>query len=178
MGQLVSFNSELFRRILDSSGSLEATEILAERYRLRLDEHRVDLQGSLKGLREGIDAELKQHLPGNPSLELRLTGTDSNRCCMRWFLTIASGVRFHYRQDDTDPVYSHYKRHFWYCRSQNGGARQTRMLSSPSKNPSCTCRPEYTRKSSTASETHRTSWFAPRTRLAWRRCARRSISAS
>ena len=37
----------------------------------------MDLQGSLKGLREGIDAELKQHLPGNPSLELRLTGTDS-----------------------------------------------------------------------------------------------------
>jgi hypothetical protein len=75
--KLVSFNSELFRRILDSSGSLEATEILAERDRLRLDEHRVDLQGSLKGLREGIDAELKQLLSGNPSLELRLTGTDS-----------------------------------------------------------------------------------------------------
>jgi putative ATP-dependent endonuclease of the OLD family len=40
--KLVSFNSELFRRILDSSGPLKATEILAERDRLRLDEHRVD----------------------------------------------------------------------------------------------------------------------------------------
>ena len=94
---------------------------------------------------------------------------------MRWFLTIASVVRFHCRLDGTDPVYSHYKRHFWYCRSQNVDARQTRMSSSPSKNPSCTCRPEYTRKSYTASETHRTSWFALRTRLAWRQCARRSI---
>lgn len=75
--KLVSFNSELFRRILDSSGSLEATEILAERDRLRLDEHRVDLQGSLKGLREGINTELKHLLSGDPSLELRLTGTDS-----------------------------------------------------------------------------------------------------
>jgi putative ATP-dependent endonuclease of the OLD family len=75
--KLVSFNSEFFRRILDSSGSLEATEILAERDRLRRDEHRVDLQGSLKGLREGINTELKQLLPGDPSLELRLTGTDS-----------------------------------------------------------------------------------------------------
>jgi energy-coupling factor transporter ATP-binding protein EcfA2 len=75
--KLVSFNSELFRRILDSSGSLEATEILAERDRLRLDEHRVDLQGSLKGLREGINNELKHLLSGDPSLELRLTGTDS-----------------------------------------------------------------------------------------------------
>jgi len=74
--KLVSFNSELFRRILESSGSLEAAEILAERDRLRRDEHRVDLQGSLKGLREGINAELKQLLSGDPSLELRLTGTD------------------------------------------------------------------------------------------------------
>ena len=75
--KLVSFNSELFRRILDSSGSLEATEILAERDRLRLDEHRVDLQGSLKGLRDGINTELKHLLSRDPSVELRLTGTDS-----------------------------------------------------------------------------------------------------
>src|SRR5712692_744122 len=45
--QLVSFNSEFFRRILDSTGSLEATEVLAERDRLRGDDHRVDLQGAL-----------------------------------------------------------------------------------------------------------------------------------
>jgi putative ATP-dependent endonuclease of the OLD family len=75
--KLVSFNSELFRRILDSSGSLEATEILAERDRLRLDDHRADMQGSLKGLREGINAQLKRLLSGDPSLELRLTRTDS-----------------------------------------------------------------------------------------------------
>jgi putative ATP-dependent endonuclease of the OLD family len=75
--KLVSFNSELFRRILDSSGSLEATEILAERDRLRLDEYRVDLQGSLKALCEGINSELKHLLSGDPTLELRLTGTDS-----------------------------------------------------------------------------------------------------
>src|SRR5208337_2765179 len=50
--RLVSFNSELFRRILESSGSLEAAEVLAERDRLRSNEHRVDLQGVLKELRE------------------------------------------------------------------------------------------------------------------------------
>jgi putative ATP-dependent endonuclease of OLD family len=75
--RLVSFNSELFRRILESSGSLEAAEVLAERDRLRQDEHRVDLQGVLKELREGIDAQLKQLIPGSPGLELRLTATDT-----------------------------------------------------------------------------------------------------
>jgi predicted ATPase len=75
--RLVSFNSELFRRILESSGSLEAAEVLAERDRLRRDEHRVDLQGVLKELREGIDAQLKQLVPGSPGLELRLTATDT-----------------------------------------------------------------------------------------------------
>jgi predicted ATPase len=76
--RLVSFNSELFRRILESSGSLESAEVLAERDRLRSDEHRVDLQGVLKELREGIDAQLKQLVPGSPGLELRLTATDTD----------------------------------------------------------------------------------------------------
>lgn len=75
--RLISFNSELFRRILESSGSLEAAEVLAERDRLRSNEHRVDLQGVLKELREGIDAQLKQLVPGSPGLELRLTATDT-----------------------------------------------------------------------------------------------------
>ena len=75
--KLVSFNSELFRRILDSTGTLVAVEVLAERDRLRQDEHRVDLQGALKAVREGIDQQLKQLLPGDPGLELRLTGTDT-----------------------------------------------------------------------------------------------------
>jgi putative ATP-dependent endonuclease of OLD family len=76
--RLVSFNSELFRRILESTGSLEAAEVLAERDRLRGDDHRVDLQGALSELREGINAQLKQLLPGDPGLELRLTGTDAD----------------------------------------------------------------------------------------------------
>jgi putative ATP-dependent endonuclease of OLD family len=75
--RLVSFNSELFRRILDSTGTLEAVEVLAERDRLREDTHRIDLQGALKEIREGIDVQLKQLLPGDPGLELRLTGTDT-----------------------------------------------------------------------------------------------------
>ena len=75
--KLVSFNSELFRRILESTGTLEAMEVLAERDRLRQDQHRVDLGGALKEIREGINAELKQLLPGDPGLELRLTGTDT-----------------------------------------------------------------------------------------------------
>ena len=75
--RLVSFNSEFFKRILESSGALEAAEVINERDRLRRDEHRVDLQGVLKDLRDGINAQLKQLVPGSPELELRLTGTDA-----------------------------------------------------------------------------------------------------
>lgn len=75
--RLVSFNSELFRRILQSTGALEAVEILDERDRLRGDDHRIDLNGALKAMREGINSQLKQLLPGDPALELRLTGTDT-----------------------------------------------------------------------------------------------------
>jgi putative ATP-dependent endonuclease of the OLD family len=46
--RLVSFNSEFFKRILESSGALEAAEVINERDRLRRDDHRVDLQGVLK----------------------------------------------------------------------------------------------------------------------------------
>jgi energy-coupling factor transporter ATP-binding protein EcfA2 len=75
--RLVSFNSDFFKKILESSGALESAEVINERDRLRRDEHRVDLQGVLKELREGIDAHLKQLVPGCPGLELRLTGTDA-----------------------------------------------------------------------------------------------------
>ncbi len=37
----------------------------------------MDLRGVLKELREGIDAQLKQLVPGSPGLELRLTATDT-----------------------------------------------------------------------------------------------------
>jgi energy-coupling factor transporter ATP-binding protein EcfA2 len=76
--RLVSFNSELFRRILESTGALEATEVLTERDRLRGDGYRVDQSGALKELREGVDLQLRKLIPGDPSLELRLTGTDAD----------------------------------------------------------------------------------------------------
>ena len=76
--RLVSFNSELFRRILESTGSLEAKEVLTERDRLRSDEHRVDLEGALKELREGVNLQLRKLIPGDASLELRLTSTDAD----------------------------------------------------------------------------------------------------
>jgi putative ATP-dependent endonuclease of OLD family len=67
--RLVSFNSELFRRILESTGALEAVEVLAERDRLRGDDHRIDLDGALKGMREGIDAQLKRTRPANTMVD-------------------------------------------------------------------------------------------------------------
>jgi putative ATP-dependent endonuclease of OLD family len=76
--RLVSFSSELFRRILESTGTLEASEVLAERDRLRGDNHRVDLEGALKELRDGVNLQLRKLVPGGAKLELRLTGTDTD----------------------------------------------------------------------------------------------------
>jgi hypothetical protein len=89
--RLVSFNSELFRRILESTGTLEAKEVLSERDRLRSDEHRVDLEGALKELRDGVNRQLRKLIPGDASLELRLTGTDAD--------SLLQALVPHYRYD-------------------------------------------------------------------------------
>lgn len=89
--RLVSFNSELFRRILESTGALEATEVLSERDRLRGDDHRVDLEGALKELRDGVNLQLQKLIPGDASLELRLTGTDAD--------SLLQALVPHYRYD-------------------------------------------------------------------------------
>ena len=89
----MSFNSELFRRILESTGPVEAKEILCERDRLRNDDHRVDLEGSLKELREGINLHLSKLIPGGAGLELRLTGTDTD--------SLLKALVPHYRYSDS-----------------------------------------------------------------------------
>jgi putative ATP-dependent endonuclease of the OLD family len=94
--RLVSFNSELFRRILESTGALEATEVLDERDRLRSDDHRVDLSGALKDLREGVNQQLRNFMPGTPSLELRLTGTDAD--------SLLQALVPHYRYEGSIPL--------------------------------------------------------------------------
>jgi putative ATP-dependent endonuclease of the OLD family len=91
--QLVSFNSELFRRILESTGPIEAKEILSERDRLRKDDHRVDLAGALNELREGMNLQLSRLIPGGAALELRLTGTDTD--------SLLKALVPHYRYSDS-----------------------------------------------------------------------------
>ncbi len=94
--RLISFNSDLFRKILESSGTLEAVEVIAERDRLREEKHRVDSGGVLKDLRDGIDAEMKRLMPGGPGLELRLTSTDTE--------SLLQALVPHYRYTDSVPL--------------------------------------------------------------------------
>ena len=125
--RLMSFNSELFRRILESSGSLEAAEVLAERDRLRRDEHRVDLQGVLKELREGIDAQLKQLVPGSPGLELRLTATDTESLLRCWFLITVIPIPCLNPPAVTARACYPCRRHSWCSRSLSAATERIRM---------------------------------------------------
>ena len=45
---------------------------------MRGDDHRVDLEGALKELRDGVNLQLQKLIPGDACLELRLTGTDAD----------------------------------------------------------------------------------------------------
>src|SRR5690606_10218365 len=89
----VSFNSELFRRILENTGHIESKDILSERDRLRQNDHRIDLAGALKDLRDGVDSHLSKLMPGGVSLELRLTGTDTE--------SLLKALVPHYRYSDS-----------------------------------------------------------------------------
>jgi len=126
--RLVSFNSELFRRILESSGSLEAAEVLAERDRLRKDEHRVDLQGVLKELREGIDSQLKQLVPGSPGLTEAYRHRYGIATAGARFLIIATATQFLCPLAVTARDYYPCRRHSWCFRLPNAAARHNQNV--------------------------------------------------
>lgn len=76
--RMLSFNSELFRRVIRSAGGLPAETILDERERLRRPEHRLEEDARLRPVVVEVNKEISQ-LFGKPTpLRLRLTPTDSS----------------------------------------------------------------------------------------------------
>lgn len=76
--RVISFGSELFRRVVTSGDGLPAQAILAERDRLRDPTNRVEADEKLSPIVEALNTELKGFFPQAPRLRLRLTTTDSD----------------------------------------------------------------------------------------------------
>jgi len=90
--RLISFSSELFRRVVSTLGGVPADAIRAERNRL-WNPAEADRLENAKGLKEIISAtndELSHLMSSAPALELRLTSTDS--------ASLLDAVVPHYRQ--------------------------------------------------------------------------------
>ncbi|MCM5680114.1 AAA family ATPase [Schlegelella sp. S2-27] len=76
--RVISFGSELFRRVLTSGDGLPAQAILSERDRLREPANPVETDPKLAPIVDELENELKGFFPQGPSLRLRLTSTDSD----------------------------------------------------------------------------------------------------
>lgn len=76
--RMISFDSELFRRVVAQVGGLPADAVREERAKLWKPEHPLEADAKLKSLVDGINKELAGLFSRKPELRLRLTGTDSD----------------------------------------------------------------------------------------------------
>jgi putative ATP-dependent endonuclease of OLD family len=76
--RMLSFGSELFRRVIRSTSGLPAESILTERDRLRNPVNRLEDDARLKPIIDKVNAEIASLLGVQSPLQLRLTGTDSD----------------------------------------------------------------------------------------------------
>jgi energy-coupling factor transporter ATP-binding protein EcfA2 len=76
--RMLSFGSELFRRVIRSTSGLPAETIIAERDRLRNPVNRLEDDARLKPIIDKVNAEIVSLLGVQSPLRLRLTGTDSD----------------------------------------------------------------------------------------------------
>jgi putative ATP-dependent endonuclease of the OLD family len=76
--RMISFDSELFRRVLAQAGGLPAEAVRNERAKLWKPEHPLEKDTNLKSLVDSVNKELAGLFNRNPELRLRITATDSN----------------------------------------------------------------------------------------------------
>ncbi|WP_241729730.1 ATP-dependent nuclease [Pseudomonas sp. SST3] len=75
--KVFSWGSELFRRTLQAAAAQPSSAILAERDRLRRPETPIENDRQISLLIENVNAELAKCIPNAPSVQLRVTSTDS-----------------------------------------------------------------------------------------------------
>jgi len=76
--RVVSFGSELFRRVVASAGGQPAESVLGERDRLRAPEQPLEADPHLAPIVTQLNAELAGFFRSGPTLQLRVTATDSD----------------------------------------------------------------------------------------------------
>jgi len=94
--RMLSFNSELFRRVIRSTGGLPAETILEERERLRNPEPRLEEDARLRPVIENVNDEIAKLLGRPTPLRLRVTATDS--------ASVLEAVMPHFQTGDNTPV--------------------------------------------------------------------------
>lgn len=75
--KVLSWGSELFRRTLNVAAAQPSDAILAERDRLRAPANPIEKDPRIAPLLGRVNAELARCVPGEPAVQLRVTGTDS-----------------------------------------------------------------------------------------------------
>lgn len=75
--RMISFGSELFRRVVSTDSGLPAASILAERDRLRTPTEPLENDARLKPIIEKVNTEISSLFGSGNEVKLRLTATDS-----------------------------------------------------------------------------------------------------
>lgn len=75
--KMLSFGSELFKRVIASNNGLPAESIIAERDRLRNPENPIENHARLRPLIDEVNTEIRDLFGSESDLHLRLTTTDS-----------------------------------------------------------------------------------------------------
>ena len=94
--RMLSFSSELFRRVIRSAGGLPAETILDERDRLRRPQARLEDDARLRPIVTEVNEEMTMLLGKSTPLHLRLTATDS--------AGVLEAVTPHFQTGDRMPV--------------------------------------------------------------------------
>lgn len=76
--RVVSFGSELFRRVVASAGGTPSESVLGERDRLRAPVQALEADAHLLPIVNALNAELVGFFRAGPKLQLRVTATDSD----------------------------------------------------------------------------------------------------
>ncbi len=93
--RIISFGSELFRRVVASGAGPPAEAVLAERDRLRRPEQPLEADANLAPIVQELNQELAGFFQSRPELRLRLTSTDSDG--------VLEVVVPHYAHGDQEP---------------------------------------------------------------------------
>ena len=94
--RMLSFSSELFKRVIRSADGLPAETILNERDRLRHPDHKLENDARLVAVVDEVNNEITRLLGKATPLRLRLTATDS--------AGVLEAVTPHFQTDERTPI--------------------------------------------------------------------------